>query len=115
MTNDRKLDELLARHFSAKRDNDESVARVSARLSGPLPRQKGRLFGGWQGIVLDWQFAPAWPRMAALAACAVFGLIIGFSGIDSGFGRFDSPFASASAADFTNSVFESEPIFGGRP
>jgi hypothetical protein len=102
-----KLDTLLTQHFSAAKSGDAaSVARVTQRLAAPLPRQKHQLFAEWQTIILDWQFAPAWPRMAALAACAVFGLFIGLSGIDSRFGRFNSPFTATSAGDFTPSVFE---------
>ncbi len=106
MTKD-KLDNLLTQHFSAAKDADAaSIGRVTQRLAAPLPRQKHRLFAEWQAIVLDWQLTPAWPRVTALAACAVFGLFVGLSGIDSSFGRFNSPVFTPSAGDFTSSVFE---------
>ena len=47
-----------------------AVERVLMRLSGPLPRQK-IAFWRLPAVLLDWQFAPAWPRVAALACCAV--------------------------------------------
>jgi hypothetical protein len=102
-----KLDSLLTQHFTAAKDGDAaSIGRVTQRLAAPLPRQKHRLFAEWQAVVFDWQFAPAWPRVTALAACAVFGLFVGLSGIDHGFGRFNSPLFTPSAGDFTSSVFE---------
>ena len=55
-----------------------AAARVLARL-GALPRQKPPL---WRcpAVLLDWEFAPAWPRMAALAGCAAIGFVIGIAG-----------------------------------
>ena len=69
MSNDR-IDEMLARHYARESHDDAEGARVVAKL-GALPPQKHRLWTRIPGILLDWQFAPAWPRMAALACCAV--------------------------------------------
>lgn len=79
MTED-KLDALLARHLRADAPRGEheqaAAARVVAALAQPLPRQKHpwRL---WPAELLDWNFAPAWPRVAALAACAALGFAVG--------------------------------------
>ena len=84
------------------------------RLSGPLPRQKVPL---WRlpAVLLDWQFAPAWPRVAALACCAALGFIIGIAGLDRHFDGPNAPFAVASRADLGSIVFEPEPLTGARP
>ena len=65
-----RLDAALAHHGRDAHDDGAATARVLARLSGPLPRQKAQR---WRlpTVLLDWQFAPAWPRVAALCACAV--------------------------------------------
>jgi hypothetical protein len=89
------------------------VERVLKRLAGPLPRQKAPLWR-WPAVLLDWQFAPAWPRLAALACCAVLGFVIGIAGVDR---RFDggSSFAVASRTDIGSIVFEPEALTGARP
>jgi hypothetical protein len=108
------LDAALKRHTKAPPADDAAVARVLKRLSGPLPRQKRPL---WRlpGVLLDWQFAPAWPRMAALACCAALGFAIGIAGLDRRFDGSRGPFAAASRADIGSIVFEPEPLTGARP
>ena len=90
------------------------VARVMTRLAGPLPRQKVP-FWRLPAVLLDWQFAPAWPRMAALGACAVIGFAIGLSGIDRRIDGFDGQSAAASSAGIDSLVFEPEDLTGARP
>jgi hypothetical protein len=108
------LEAALKRHTQAPPADDAAVERVLKRLSGPLPRQKMPL---WRlpGVLLDWQFAPAWPRMAALACCAALGFVIGIAGVDRHFDGGGSPFAVASRADLGSIVFEPEPLTGARP
>jgi hypothetical protein len=57
-----------------------AVERVLKRLSGSLPRQKISL---WRlpAVLLDWQFAPAWPRVAALPAAPPSASPSGFPGL----------------------------------
>jgi hypothetical protein len=69
--------------------DDAAVARVLTRLAAPLPRQKMPLWR-WPAVLLDWQFAPAWPRMAVLASCAALGFLIGMAGLDRTFDRADA-------------------------
>ena len=66
------------------------------------------------GLLLDWQFAPAWPRVAALAGCAVLGFFIGIAGLDRRIDG-DPPFTVASRTDLGSIVFEPEPLTGARP
>jgi hypothetical protein len=108
------LEAALKRVTKAPPTDDAAVARVLKRLAGPLPRQKMPL---WRlpGILLDWQFAPAWPRVAALACCAALGFIIGIAGLDRRFDEPAAPFAVASRTDLGSIVFEPEALTGVRP
>ena len=108
MTNDqfdRLLDSALKRHLQTpQRDQDDvaAAARVLNRLAGELPRQHRPLWR-WPTVLLDWQFAPAWPRMAALAGCLALGFVIGIAGLDRGIDR-----TGASAGNLDRTVSPSE-------
>ena len=108
------LETALKRQTQAPPADDAAVERVLKRLSGPLPRQKMPL---WRlpGVLLDWQFAPAWPRMAALACCAALGFVSGIAGVDRRFDAGVVPFAIASHSDIGSIVFEPEALTGARP
>jgi hypothetical protein len=106
------LDAALARVMQPQQSDQIAVNRVLARLSPPLPRQK-MSWRRWPGVLLDWQFAPAWPRVTALAACAVLGFYVGIAGLDRPFDQLDGRFAMAS--DFGSIVFEPESLTGARP
>ncbi len=117
MTNEqfsKSLNATLKRVTQAEPVDQAAVNRVLARLAPPLPRQKIAL---WRlpAVLLDWQFAPAWPRVAALAACGVLGFYIGIAGLDRRFDQFDGRFAAANRADFGSIVFEPESLTGARP
>jgi hypothetical protein len=76
-----QFDTLLAQHFrdDAHRHSESDSAaaeRVLAAIGHPLPRQR-RAWRLWPAVLLDWNFAPAWPQLAALASCAVLGFAIG--------------------------------------
>jgi len=108
MSNDRLdaiLSETLKRNAEASHADKAAAMRVLARLS-PLPRQKQSL---WRlpGVLLDWQFAPAWPRVAALASCAVVGFAIGLSGVDRSVNPTVAPYSFVSDADFAGSLLGS--------
>jgi hypothetical protein len=116
MTNEHRpdfLDASLTRTLRADSADPAAVNRVLARLAGPLPRQKVSL---WRlpAVLLDWQFAPAWPRVAALAACALLGFYIGLVGLDRRFDQADAGYSLASSGDIS-SVFEPESLTGARP
>ncbi len=108
------IEAALKRHAKAPPPDEAAVKRVLARLAGPLARQKMPL---WRlpGILLDWQFAPAWPRVAALACCAALGFVIGIAGLDRHFDGGGAPFAVASRSDLGTIVFEPEALTGARP
>ena len=108
------IDAALKRHTQAPPTDDAAVERVLKRLAGPLPRQKMPLWR-WPTVLLDWQFAPAWPRLAALACCAALGFVIGIAGVDRRFDAGVVPFAIASHSDIGSIVFEPEALTGARP
>ncbi len=117
LTNDefqKFLDTALTRHTKAGAVDEAAVARVLKRLSPPLPRQKLSL---WRlpAVLLDWQFAPAWPRVAALACCAALGFYVGIAGLDRRFDQRDAQFALANRSDLGAIVFEPETLTGARP
>ncbi|MDP2409914.1 MAG: hypothetical protein Q8M26_06475 [Pseudolabrys sp.] len=100
--NDQQFDDIiraaLKRNAGAAQTDDAAVARVLTRLARPLPPQK-RAWWRLPAELLDWQFAPAWPRMAALAGCAVLGFTIGLAGLDRTFDRADAAPPSLSLFD----------------
>lgn len=110
---DEFLDAAIKRQMQAP-PPDDAVERVLQRLAGPLPRQKLAL---WQlpAVLLDWQFAPAWPRVAALACCAALGFVIGIAGVDRRFDGGGPPFTVANNSDIGSIVFEPEALTGARP
>jgi hypothetical protein len=110
----RRLDTALKHHAQARPADEASAARVLTRLGGPLPRQKVP-FWRLPAVLLDWQFAPAWPRMAALGACAALGFFIGISGIDRRIDPLDGLSAAATGAGIGAVVFEPEELTGARP
>ena len=89
-------------------------SRARDPLTGSLPRQK---LSFWQlpTVLLDWQFAPAWPRVAALACCAVLGFMIGIAGLDRSTDLRGAPFVISNSGDIGSIVFEPEPLTGARP
>ena len=110
--NEDQFEQLLRAAFKREEPSPTEVNRVLKRLAGPLPRQK---FALWRlpDVLLDWQFAPAWPRVAALACCAALGFVIGIAGIDRQFG----PGAGyvAGGGGIGTIAFEPDPLTGGRP
>jgi hypothetical protein len=112
-----RLDALLARRVTVQSAADDaSAARVLASLAGTLlPRQ--RHGWRWPSVLLDFDFAPAWPRVAALAGAAVLGCAIGFFGPAARL--TESPgwtVAAAQAADSDfGAVSEPELLTGVRP
>jgi hypothetical protein len=109
-----RFDTALARHAAARLAADASVERVLERLGAPLPRQQVSI---WRlpAVLLDWQFAPAWPRMAALGACALFGFFIGIAGLDRHIDRTEGIAVASNTTDLGSVVFEPEPLTGARP
>lgn len=107
------LEAALKRRTQAPPVDEAAVDRVLKRLPSPLPRQKHPLWR-WPAILLDWQFAPAWPRLAALACCAALGFVIGIAGLDRPFDQLDAPF-TVSSRDIGSIVSEPDTLTGERP
>ena len=115
-----RFDELIIRRPRAERETDErSAARVvSALAAKPLPRQRHSWFRSWPSALLNNDFAPAWPRLAALACVALLGCTIGFFGPGTrAFQRTGWIVAAAqnSDSDVSGLVFEPEPLTGAKP
>jgi hypothetical protein len=108
---ERFIDAALARVTQTPKTDDAATARVLMRLAPPLPRQKFSL-RQIPAVLLDWQFAPAWPRMAALACCAAVGFYVGIAGLDRPIDKLD---VAVGPNDTGAIVFEPEPLIGGRP
>jgi hypothetical protein len=106
---DRLLTAALAPRGGRAAADEAAAARVLERLARPLPRQR---LAWWRlpAVLLDWQFMPAWPRLAALGACAALGFFIGIAGID----RSINPLYSTNAG-FGAVVFEPETLTGAQP
>lgn len=114
MNND-QFEQFLAgalKRQAAPEADQAAAARILKRLAGPLPRQN-RPFWRLPAVLLDWQFAPAWPRMAALAACLMLGFGIGIAGLDRPLDRING--VSGSGADLSSAVFEPEAFTGAQP
>jgi hypothetical protein len=115
---DEQLEKLLENALKRDRHSppadEAAVERVLRRLSDPLPRQKRPL---WRlpAVLLDWQFAPAWPRMAALACCAVVGFAIGLTGVDRRFDNPGAPPAYVGGGGIGAITFEPDAFTGARP
>ncbi|MGI8527367.1 MAG: hypothetical protein ACR2K5_14570 [Pseudolabrys sp.] len=112
--NEQRIDQLLAEYFARQPKDAAAAARVLRRLAQPLPRQTVGVWARLPSVLLDWQFAPAWPRLAALSACAALGFFIGLAGFDA---RIDDASArySLASTDLSSVFYDSEPLTGARP
>jgi hypothetical protein len=108
----RQFDAALTRYVEVSPADATAAARVVTRLAGALPRQD-RAWWHWPAALLDWQFSPAWPRVAALACCAAIGFMVGITGLDRPLER--AGIVASNGSDITTAVFEPEPITGARP
>jgi hypothetical protein len=113
-----RMDEMLTRQFKFDSAIDDAIAaRVLVSIGAkPLPTQHHSIFRSWPNALLTLDFAPAWPRIAALACVALLGCMIGLFG--PGAQLFDSAGGAAAMqiadADATL-AFEPEPLTGVRP
>jgi ferric-dicitrate binding protein FerR (iron transport regulator) len=75
----RALDALIAREAQAQPAAAGLLRALEAR---PLPRQRRRfLWRRWPSELLNFDFALAWPRLAALGGVAVLGFAIGLTDV----------------------------------
>ena len=117
-----RIDALImaAERRAAASQVEAAVGRASAALlARPLPQQQRRGFfarGWWPAELLDLDFAPAWPRIAALASVAALGFALGLAlgeagDLDSGGGTVAVASAEAGLAAV---MFEPDPLAGAR-
>lgn len=113
MTDEHELETALRRVMAASDTDSAAAQRVLARLE-PLPPQK-RAFAWWPAALMDWNFAPAWPRVAALACAAVLGISIGLSNVGTRIAADLDLVRVASADDAGTNVFDVDSVTGLRP
>ena len=106
-----EVDDALRRRMAVNAA-DDGADRIAQRLhSAALPPQR-RAFVWWPSALMDWNFAPAWPRVATLAGAAVLGISIGLSGLGTRIATNLDLVRVANADDGSN-VFDLD--FGLRP
>jgi len=113
MKDDHELEAALRHAMVAKDADDAAAKRILARLES-LPPQK-RTFAWWPAALMDWNFAPAWPRLAALAGAAVLGISIGLSNFGTRIAADLDLVRVASADDAGTNVFDIDSVTGLRP
>jgi len=106
MKTDHELEAALRRVMTSTDANDAATQRLLARLE-TLPPQK-RAFARWPAALLDWNFAPAWPRLAALAGAAVLGISVGLSNVGTRIAADLNLVRIASADDTSTNAFETD-------
>jgi hypothetical protein len=102
---DDELEAALRRVLSTSPE-ELAEKRVLARLQS-LPPQK-RAFAWWPAALMDVSFAPAWPRLAALAGAAVLGISIGLSNVGTRIATDLEIVRVASADDVSANAFDSD-------
>ncbi len=111
---DDRIGEAVARHLHRDDAADEVIAgRVLKSLRAPLPRQRHSLFDHWPSLFLTRDYAPAWPRLAALACVALFGCMVGL--VTPSLQRSAVAQVRVADLDAASLAFDSEPITGARP
>ncbi len=114
MTDDRDLEAALGRIMTAQEPEADRVARIAQRFELALPPQK-RAFAWWPAALTDWNFAPAWPRVAALACATVLGITVGLSSLGTRLAADLDLVRVASADDAGSNAFDVDAVTGIRP
>lgn len=99
------LEAALRRMAADPHAGDAAGERLALKLERVrLPPQK-RALTWWPAALTDWNFAPAWPRVAMLAAAAVLGISIGLSNLGARIAA-DLDLVRVAAAEDANNVFD---------
>ena len=112
MKDDHELEAALRAMAEPRTEGAHAVERIMLRLeTSRLPPQQ-RAMRWWPSVLMDWNFAPAWPRVAALAGAAVLGISIGLSGLGARIAADLDPVRVAAADE---NVFDVDSVAGLRP
>jgi hypothetical protein len=115
MTNDHELEAALGRLMAPGTADAEKVGRIVRHFDFiALPPQQ-HSFAWWPAALTDWNFAPAWPRVAALACAAVLGVTVGLSGIGARLAADLDLVRVASSDDAGSNAFDVDAVTGIRP
>ena len=114
MTDDRDLEAALGRVMMAKEPKADGVARIVRRFESKLPPQK-RPSAWWPAALTDWNFAPAWPRVAALACAVALGITVGLSSLGMRLAANLDLVRVASSDDGASNAFDVDSVTGIRP
>jgi len=106
MNDHHELEASLRRLMQTRANEDAAADRIMTRLTS-LPTQK-RTFAWWPAALTDWNFAPAWPRLAALGAAAVLGISVGLSNVGTRIAADLNLVRIASADDTSTNAFETD-------
>src|SRR6185312_8283030 len=108
------IDEAISRHMHEGKAADEAAAnRVMSALNSPLPRQRHSLFDHWPSLLLNRDYAPAWPRRAALTCVAVFGCMVGLA--EPSVNKSTAATIRIAEIDGASLAFAPDPVIGLRP
>ena len=112
MNLDHELEDSLTRVMAPTPAADDAAQRMLARLDAtPLPPQKRAMLAWLPAALTDLNFAPAWPRVAALACAAVLGVSIGLSNFGTSIVT-GLDLVRVASADETN-LFDTDSLTGG--
>jgi hypothetical protein len=117
----RRLDALIVDYMQAGPAGTLEVRNAMARrtlaaLSGSLPPQQRHWLTAWlPPVLLEFDFAPAWPRMAALAGIAGLGFMVGLSDLNLPGARGLISSSGGTDSDLSMIVFDQDPLSGLRP
>lgn len=115
MNPDRDLESSLKRVMAPAPGTDQAAQRLLARIeSTPLPPQKRARLTWLPAALTDLNFAPAWPRVAALACAAVLGISIGLSNLGTRIVTGLDLVRVASADEANTNIFETDSLTGLR-
>jgi anti-sigma factor RsiW len=112
----RALDALIA-HDPLAADADAGRIMLAMETRRLPPQRRRFLWRRWPTELLDLEFVPAWPRLAALAGVAALGFVIGLSDlapITAG-PNADEGATVVADIDLGAVVFAPDPLPGARP
>ena len=117
MTDDHELEAALRRVMAAAAQSPVEVKaaeRIVQRLDSMALPPQYRAISWWPSALMAWDFAPAWPRIAALGCAAALGITVGLSGFGLRIAT-DLNLVQVAGADDSAAVFDVDSVTGLRP